>query len=92
VDIVDVMDKYVGDLIERIIEQDYMAVEMDLDYIDLLLFIYRRLNRIWFGNNASNEDDFARTLRMHRLSNPEKLKVLLSFLISRYITAKYTKR
>lgn len=78
-----IIDKYFGDLIERIIHKYEYNVDLDEEYEELLKFIYKRLVRIWFNNRQPSVEELESVLREARRKR-RRLEVLLSYLISRY--------
>ncbi len=78
-----IIDKYIGDLIERIIHKYRYNVDLDEEYEELLRFIYRKLVRAWFNSRRPDIDELERALREAKRRR-RQLEVLLSYLISRY--------
>ncbi len=80
-----ILDEYLGDLIEDIIERYGYDVDLEGEYEDLLIYIYKRLKRAWFNNRKASYIEWQKNLH-EALKHYPHLEVLLSYLISRYTT------
>lgn len=84
-DLTEIVDYYVGDLIEKIVlEKDY-PVDIEEEYEDLLNYICRRLALVWFGTRTPNPSEFEEKLKHVKKRYRRRLEILLSYLISRYV-------
>ena len=89
-DVIEILDYYIGDLIEKIIvEKDY-PVDLEEEYEDLLNYIYRKLAAAWFGSRTPSPGEFEEKLRYIKRRYRRRLEILLSYLISRYARYKST--
>ncbi len=82
-DILMLIDKYLGDIIERIVYKYQYNVDLEDEYEQLLKFIYRRLVKAWFKGRDVSYEEFEEALRNARRKR-RQLEILLSYLISRY--------
>ncbi len=78
-----ILDHYLGDIIDRVVRKYRYNVDLDEEYLDLLRYIYRRLVRIWFDGRRPSPEELEEALRNARRSR-RMLEILLSFLVSRY--------
>ncbi|ABM80769.1 hypothetical protein [Hyperthermus butylicus] len=82
-DLLMLIDKYLGDMIEHIVYKYRYNVDLEEEYEQLLKFIYRRLVRAWFRGKDVTYEEFEAALRSARRKR-RQLEILLSYLISRY--------
>ncbi len=78
------LDQYLGDIIEYVINKFHYDVDLDDEYGDLLSFIYYRLVRAWFKGKRPTLTELETMLQRARKQR-RQLEILLSFLISRYV-------
>ncbi|BCU68585.1 hypothetical protein HS7_20220 [Sulfolobales archaeon HS-7] len=88
-DNIDILNKYVGDIIENILTNDYRNLDVDTYYIDLLMYIYNKLVKNWFNGNEPDTEEFAMRLRKLRSRNKTMLTILTKYLISKYLKKYY---
>ncbi len=79
----EILSKYLGDLIERIVEKFDYYIDLDEEYEELLEYIYSRIIKIWFKGREPTITELERKLKEVRRQKV-KLIILLSFFISRY--------
>lgn len=88
----DLLDYYLGEDIEEIYEEmdeAYFNIEEEYDY--LLKYIYRSLVKAWFKGVEPSKEEFKR--KIERYKSPRyysMLRLLLSYLISRYTELRKT--
>ena len=86
----EVISRYLGGMIDRIIEKNGFKLDIDDDYEELLLFIYDRLIKIWFKKYKPSEEEFEDRIKHLKRRRRAHLEVLLSYLISKYVQSKTT--
>ena len=79
----EILSKYLGDLIERIVEKFNYYIDLDEEYEELLEYIYSRLVKIWFKGKEPTVTELEKKLKEVR-KQKVKLIILLSFFVSRY--------
>jgi hypothetical protein len=79
-----------GDIIERLVDEKYPEIDLERDYIDILLFIHKRLLKIWFKGKEPSERKMSAKLRETRLRHPKRLEILVSYFLGKYQKRKYT--
>lgn len=83
-DEVEIIDEYLGDMIEKIIVNYEYDINFDDDYEEILRHIYRSLVRAWFKEEPSLKA-FEEKLKKTRRRYPRKLEIVLSYLVSTYL-------
>ncbi len=83
--VADVIDDVIGDLIEDIVVEYEYDIDLDEEYLDLLMYIYNKLAKAWFRDRKPDLYEFEAKLRDVRRRHKNKLKIVLSYLISRFI-------
>ncbi len=78
-----ILDHYLGDMIERIVRKYRYNVDLDEEYPELLRFIYRRIVKHWFGGRKPEPHELEEALRNARKTR-RMLEIMLSYLVSRY--------
>lgn len=87
---VEIIDRYLGSIIERVIERNRFNVELEEEYENLLYHVYSRLVRLWFKGNEPTEDEFEEKIKYVKRKKRLQLEILLSYLISRYLRSRAT--
>jgi hypothetical protein len=82
-EVLNILDHYLGDIIDRVVRKYRYNVDLDEEYPELLRYIYRRLIKSWFNGRKPSLEELEAALRDAR-KNKKMLEVLLSFLVSRY--------
>lgn len=81
---IELIDEYLGDIIEKVVVNYEYDINFDDDYEDILKHIYKNLVKAWFKDEPSLkvfEDKLRKTRRRH----PRKLEIVLSYLVSTYV-------
>jgi len=84
----EVLSRYLGDLLDDVIERYNYDVDVDEEYDDLLNYIYRALIKAWFKGRRPSISRLEGRLREVRRREKKKLLILLSFYVSRYLRMK----
>jgi len=87
VDALDILDYYLGDDLEEIVEESgELPIDIEDEYEQLLKYIYRSIVKAWFKGQEPTKSQLKEKLEKYR--SPRyyyRLKLLLSYLISRYV-------
>lgn len=83
--IIEILSRHLGSIIDHIIEKNRFPIDLEYDYEDVLLYIYRRLVKIWFKNIEPTEEALEERIKQVKRRKRVELEVLLSYLISRYV-------
>mgnify|MGYP000654459248 CR=1 FL=1 len=84
----EVLSRYLGDLLDDVIERYNYDVDVDEEYDELLNYIYKALIKAWFKGKRPAISSLEHRLRDIRRRERKKLMILLSFYISRYLRRK----
>lgn len=78
---IDVLDEYFGELIEEIVLRYYEdKIDIDEEYIDVLEYIADK----FVNKSKSSSNSFEKKI-IKLSNNPSLAKVIISYLVSRYI-------
>ncbi len=84
----EILSKYIGDIVTYIIEEDGYNIDIDEEYEDVLYFIYKRIERAWFKGKEPSLRELEKRLRLARRRQRIKLYNLISYLVSKYVKYK----
>lgn len=84
----EILSRYLGDLLDDVVEKFKYDIDVDEEYDELLSFIYRALIRAWFKGRRPPISRLEEKLREIRRREKKKLMILLSFYISKYLRMK----
>ncbi len=84
----EILSRYLGDLLDDVIERYNYDVDIDEEYDELLNYIYRALIKAWFKGRRPSISRLEEKLREVRRREKKKLIILLSFYVSRYLRTK----
>lgn len=87
-ELIDVVDSYIGEMIERVVTKYGYDVDLAEEYYELLSYITRKLVKVWFNGRKPDTGELEAKLRYVRRKYPRRLNILLSYLVSRYIKAR----
>lgn len=91
-DPLELVDYYLGNMMERIIIESDYPIDLEEEYEDLLNYLYRRLSIAWFNTATPDPVMFEEKLKEVKRKYRKRLSILLSYLISRYVSRKSTLR
>ncbi|HEU97307.1 MAG: hypothetical protein ACP5I2_02040 [Fervidicoccaceae archaeon] len=86
----DLLDYYLGDDIEEILEEvDETSFDIDDEYDSLLKYIYRSIVKAWFKGSEPSKKELKEKIERYKSSRYySMLRLFLSYLISRYAEIK----
>lgn len=84
----EILSRYLGDLLDEVVEKHGYGLDLDEEYDGLLEFIYKNLIRTWFKGRIPEIQQLEGRLREVRRRYKRKLMILLSYYISRYMKMK----
>jgi len=84
----EILSRYLGDLLDDVIERYNYDVDIDEEYDELLNYIYKALIKAWFKGRRPSISRLEEKLREVRRREKKKLIILLSFYVSRYLRTK----
>lgn len=87
-ELIDVVDSYIGEMIERVVTKYGYDVDLAEEYYELLSYITRKLVKAWFNGRKPDASELEAKLRYIRRKYPRRLNILLSYLVSRYVRAR----
>lgn len=87
---VEITDRYLGSIIERVIERNRFTIDVEDEYEGLLYYIYSKLLKLWFKNSDPTEEEFEERIRYVKRKKRLQLEILLSYLVSSYLRSKAT--
>ncbi|AFH42987.1 hypothetical protein IOK49_05160 [Fervidicoccus fontis] len=82
---IDILDYYIGGLVDRIVMKGYYDIDLDREYDHLMWYIYEKLVVILFKGKEPTREEFEEKMKKIRRRDADKLKVLISYLISKYM-------
>ena len=86
----EIVGRYLGTIIDRIIERNGFKIDIEDEYEELLYYIYERLSRLWFKSHEPGEEEFEEKIRYIKRRKRLQLEILLSYLVSKYVQSKTT--
>ena len=83
----EILDRYLGDVVEKVVVNHGYNIDFDDDYEDVLEHIYKNIVSNWFKTRPSPRV-LEEKLRYVRRRHPRKLEILISYLVSTYVQNK----
>lgn len=80
-----IVEFYLGDFIDEIIFKYNYPLDFEDEYDTLLRYVYKTIINTFFKGKDPSPSELEKKLKTLRKRHKDKLEVVISFLISRYI-------
>jgi ribosomal protein L10 len=80
-----IVEFYLGDFIDDVILKYNYPLDFEDEYDTLLKFIYKTIVSVVFKGKDPSPEELEKKLKNFRKRHKDKLEVLISYLVSRYI-------